>query len=212
MNTVNLARNYAVLTPEERFRLIVAAGGRGDDAEQSRLCQAGKSISLRMPDYSPWSHAFEELTMVVLLELLDDVARHHEAFERWCDACHGDEGESKGGGSQDAMIGRMWDLYRVQGFILKSKIAGWKLFCQRLSLPPFTPWQCLPGFARLEHAMDLLETVPSASFEAREVVDWLHRISAAKGHESPASAPISAEVFADDLDRTFRTRVKWWGG
>jgi hypothetical protein len=154
MNTVNLARNYAVLTPEERFRLIVAAGGRGDDAEQSRLCQAGKSISLRMPDYSPWSHAFEELTMVVLLELLDDVARHHEAFERWCDACHGDEGESKGGGSQDAMIGRMWDLYRVQGFILKSKIAGWKLFCRGLSLPPFTPWQCLPGFARLEHAMD----------------------------------------------------------
>ncbi len=41
MNANAVARHYALLTPEERFQLILAAGARGDDAEQDRLIRAG---------------------------------------------------------------------------------------------------------------------------------------------------------------------------
>jgi hypothetical protein len=47
---------------------------------------------------------------------------------------------------------RMLNLYLAQGFILKTKIAGWKMFCERLSIPPFALWQILPGFERFQWA------------------------------------------------------------
>src|SRR5262249_28260936 len=37
MNAKTVAKNYACLTPEERFRLILAAGGGGDDAARGPL-------------------------------------------------------------------------------------------------------------------------------------------------------------------------------
>ena len=41
-----IARNYDCLTSEERFRLILAASGRGDEAERDRLISAGGRIAL----------------------------------------------------------------------------------------------------------------------------------------------------------------------
>jgi hypothetical protein len=40
MNAKTLAKHYASLTAEERFRLIGAAGARGEKAEQDRLAAA----------------------------------------------------------------------------------------------------------------------------------------------------------------------------
>jgi len=40
-DTKALARHYDNLTPEERFRLILAAGARGDKVEQDRLVNSG---------------------------------------------------------------------------------------------------------------------------------------------------------------------------
>jgi hypothetical protein len=52
------------LAPEERFRLILAAGARGDEAERDRLRHSGERITLRMEDHAPWAHAFDELAMI----------------------------------------------------------------------------------------------------------------------------------------------------
>ena len=41
MNASTVTKHYGLLTPEERFRLILAAGGRGDEAEQDRLVSTG---------------------------------------------------------------------------------------------------------------------------------------------------------------------------
>jgi hypothetical protein len=45
IDTKTLARHYANLTPEERFRLILAAGSRGDEAERDRLVSTGQRIT-----------------------------------------------------------------------------------------------------------------------------------------------------------------------
>lgn len=75
MNVNALARNYGRLTAEERFRLILAAGGRGDEAERDRLAQAGGRLTLSVPDHAPYGHAFEELVLLTYIELLEEAAR-----------------------------------------------------------------------------------------------------------------------------------------
>ena len=74
-----IARNYGCLTPEERFRLILAAGGRGDEAERERLMKAGGRITLVMSDHAPFAHAFAEIALLVFIELLDAASSYLEA-------------------------------------------------------------------------------------------------------------------------------------
>jgi hypothetical protein len=250
MNPKAFAKSYPSLTPEERFRLILAAGARGDEAEQDRLHRAGDRITLSMSDYSPWSHAFDELAMMVFLELLEEAAKHQDAFERWCDADevwspetdagfaaedreadardsveiedveNVDEPPSVGVASpnqddQGLMPTRMLNLYLAQGFMLKTKLAGWKLFCERLSIPPFALWQILPGFKRLEHALELLEDNRfrlGPAFRPEGMLRWLSKIRPEGAPEPTLDMLISPERFADDLDKVFRERVAWWGG
>lgn len=222
MNTNAVAKNYACLTPEERFRLILAAGGRGDDAEQDRLCNAGQRINLSMPDHSPWSHAFDELAVTVFLEMLEEAAKHRDAFERWCDADEENQDEPVGVGvapadeHKERSIGtRTLNLYLAQGFILKTKIAGWKLFCERASIPPFALWQMLPGFERLQRALELLEDNqfrPGPAFRPEGMLQWLANIRPEREPEPSMETLISPERFAADLERVFREHVEWWGG
>ncbi len=53
MKASPLAKSYKCLTTEERFRLIMAAAGRRDEAERDRLIRAGGRIALSMPDHGP---------------------------------------------------------------------------------------------------------------------------------------------------------------
>jgi hypothetical protein len=93
IDTKALARHYANLTPEERFRLILAAGARGDEAERSRLVSTGQRITLSIQDHAPYAHAFEELSFLLFIELLEEAARYLEAFAR-ADDVHDVYGES----------------------------------------------------------------------------------------------------------------------
>src|SRR5262249_54167319 len=102
MNANTVARHYDRLTPEERFRLILAAGARGDDAERDRLAKARGRITLSMQDYAPYAHAFDELALLVYIELLEEAARYFDASIREDDASdlfggddEGDEEEIK---------------------------------------------------------------------------------------------------------------------
>ncbi len=80
MKALPLAKNYKCLTPEERFRLILAAGGRGDEAEAARLVNAGGRITLSVPDHSPYAHAFSDLALMTFIDLLEEAASYQEAF------------------------------------------------------------------------------------------------------------------------------------
>src|SRR5438309_11444760 len=94
MKAPPLAKNYKCLTPEERFRLILVASGRGDEAERNQLVRAGDRIHLSMQDHAPYADAFNELAMLMFIELLEEAALYHDALER----CHQDELE----GSEEA--------------------------------------------------------------------------------------------------------------
>jgi hypothetical protein len=234
MNANAVAKNYRSLTPEERFRLILAAAGRGDEAEQDRLVQAGGRVERSMQDHAPHALAFIDLGLHMFIDLLEEAARYREALalpggtggddgeEEDCGAAEGEEGGGAEGGpgakadaepiEDDAGERPAWqrylDLALAAGFTLKTKADGWKLFCERLSVPPFLLWECLPGFDRLQRALALAE---EAAFHPGGFLRWLNSIRPA-GEPELTEVPMTAEGVADDAAKLFRARVGWWGG
>jgi hypothetical protein len=234
MMNANVAKNYSRLTPEERFRLIQAATGRGDEAESKRVATAGGRITLSMQDHAPYAHAFDELALLIFIELSEEVGRYYDALVRADNACdmfgnddEEDEVEEADAGAvsnrSEEQVGRepadgqpahrlvqRWlDLVSAAGFMLRTKVDGWKLFCKRLSVPPFLLWVELPGFDRLSHAVKLSER---AAFFPEGMARWLNTIRPEGGREATVENLISAEKIADQLQEIFRQLVGWWGG
>src|SRR5262249_16989496 len=80
MTAKAIARQDDRLTPEERLRLILAASGRGGETERDRLVQASDRIHLTMPDYSPYANAFQDVCLMVYIEMLNESARYMESL------------------------------------------------------------------------------------------------------------------------------------
>jgi len=144
-------KQYAFLTPRERFRLILAAGSRGDEAEQQRLRQSGHRIELKVPDHAPHAQAFADVAQVVFLDLANDAAYYDEyllradaAYES-CPALHPDEDETEELSPGAQLSERYLDMALSTGTIIRGKVGGWKLFCEKLSVPPFSLWEHNPG-------------------------------------------------------------------
>ncbi|SRR5579871_5816918 len=235
MKAKALVRNYVKLTAEERFRLILAASARGDKVERDRLVNAGERLVLGTKDHVPYSQAFDELALLIFIELQEEVARFLEAFARTdhVDNFFGDDEEEHGGKVEEGesvenetseaksdaesvevsagerpIFQRSLDLALAAGFVLRTKAEGWKLFCQRMTVPPFTLWEGLPGFERLQLALSLSE---KAAFEAEGFLRWLNSIRPA-GEPKRLKVPLTVEGLADATEELFRERVEWWGG
>src|SRR5207247_6346448 len=58
-----------------------APNGMSAEAESVRLANAGGRITLSMPDHSPFAHAFNELSLLTFIELLDDAAFYQRCFD-----------------------------------------------------------------------------------------------------------------------------------
>jgi hypothetical protein len=224
VNANTLAKNYGSLTPDERFRLILAASGRGDHAERDRLADAGGRMTLSVADISPHCRAFAELAMLTYIELLEEAARYHDALDLANDELDdlGDEdGEDDGGEGEEeepeaaeqdpgkgSVAERTFNLALAAGFVLKTKVEGWSLFCEQMNVPPFLVWEGLPGLDRLRHAMGVAE---KAAFVSEGFLRWLNHIRPA-GKPELAEVPLSAEAEADAAVRMFRARVELWNG
>lgn len=223
MNANAIAKHYASLTAQERFRLIYAAGARGDKAEQGRLVCAGRSITLSMPEHTPHAHAFGELSLHTFLFLLDEAASYYEAFELSREAeievINDDESEDTDAEEveaediaeeEDSPVDKWFRSALVIGFLLKTEGDGWKLFCERLSIPPFADWNFLPGFHRLQCALAGAE---KAAFVPEGMVRWLNSRRPTGKPELTALPPhLTSEGIADTYAEWFQARVKWWGG
>src|SRR5262245_54550979 len=83
MNTNGLAKHYDALTAMERFCLIWAAVERDDAQEQHRLMSAAKRLYYSEADVAPLMTALEAVARFTFLDLLDEAAKHREAWERW---------------------------------------------------------------------------------------------------------------------------------
>ena len=231
-----LEKRYDCLTPEERFRLILAASGRGDETERHRLVRAGKSITLSTADHAPWAHAFDELAMETFIELQEDVARYLDALARARDAgdwssdaddqADEDDGEVDGDatikeadGKADAKSAQdddgqrpAWqqalDLALAAGYVLRTHVEGWKLFCARLNVPPFLVVEGFTGFDRLERALGLAE---KAAFGHEGMLRWLNAIRPAADPPVTKIA-LTAAAVAASTEEELRHRVGWWRG
>jgi hypothetical protein len=189
MNTNGLAKHYGALTVEERYRLIMAAVGRGDDAEKDRLANAARRTLFSVADYGPFIRAFGELALLTYIDLLACAADYLECVDWALDnpppdrAGNEAEGEAaevgppavgQGGpggeaaGAEGTDAGperdagraptgrRARDLALLSGYEFKAKFDGWNLFCERWNVPPrFINWELLPGFDRLQDALEL---------------------------------------------------------
>jgi hypothetical protein len=208
---------------KKRFRLILAAGARGDETEQNRLVRAGRRLTLSMPDHSPHAHAFGELSMLTFIELVEEAADYLEAFQRADllgdpDTNEDDKPEAESVGSvaspekpskETLLPGeRALDVALAAGWVLRTKAEGWKLFCERLSVPPFLLWEGFPGLDRLQRALALADT---AAFTSVGFLRWLNRIRP-KGEAELTEVPLSVIGVADATEEMFRTRAAWWGG
>jgi hypothetical protein len=231
MNTTAIAKNYDTLTPEERFRLIFAASGRGDEAERDRLTRAAERITLTMPAHCPYSYAFDELSTLTYIELLEQAASYHDANERAMDAL--DEAANDAEGADDdapeeseesqeketaepteehpcnrPLWQRFLSLTYALGYVLRAKTEGWKLFCERLNVPPFLLWQLMPGFDRLQRTLSVVE---KAAFTPDDFLHWLNNIRPA-GRPDLVQVPLTVEALAAEMAQTFQARVEWFGG
>ena len=208
MNANAVARYYDRLTPEERFRLIVAAGARGDQAEHTRLVSSSRPLTLRMSDHGPYGRAFHLVALVVFIDLLEQAAAYLEALERADNPNLIGEDEHRASGSRWA------DMALAAGFILRTMADGWKLFCTRLTIPPFALWEALPGFDRLQHAVAITEAkddLRGVAFTTEEMLHWLNDVRP-KGQPAPTTIALTAESFAHDTEELFRRGVAWNGG
>ena len=225
MKASPLAKDYSLLTPEERFRLILAASGRGDEVERARLRNAGGRIALSVQDHAPYAHAFEELALHVFMQVLEDAVHYHEDFDRLDDAEPGndDEAEEKPEDESNAksekepaepsdcgltIWDRYFDLALASGYELRTTVEGWKLFCERLNVPPFLHWEKLTCFHRLQRALNLAE---KAAFTAEGFLKWLNR-NRPKGEPEMTAVPLTIEGVATALAEAFRQRIRWWSG
>ena len=225
MKAPPLAKNYSCLTTEERFRLIMAAAGRRDEAERDRLIRAGGRVTLSMPDHAPYAQALNALASHVFMDLLEEAARYHDAFDHLDSAERedSDDAEEKSEDQPDSKMdeepedqpGASWsvwkryfDLVLASGYILRAKAEGWKLFCERLNIPPFLLWEKLPGFDRLQRALDLAQ---KAAFVPKGFLRWLNRIRPA-GEPELTKVPLTADGLANANEQAFQELVQWWSG
>jgi hypothetical protein len=236
MNASTVARHYDRLTAEERFRLIVAASDRGDEAERHRLVGAGQRICLSMPDHAPYAQAFDELARLVFIELLEEAAQYLDFLAQADDAqlAFGDNADADGVEAEEVNRGtaddepgstadpesqprnagerslaqRYLDIALATGFVLRTKAEGWKLFCERLAVPPFVFWKGLPGFGRLARALTLSETV---AFAPEGFLRWLNTIRPA-GEPERTEVPWTVEGLAAVTEDLFRQSVRSWSG
>jgi hypothetical protein len=217
MNANAVAKHYAYLTPEERFRLILAASGRGDKAERDRLAHASARVGLTIPDHFPHAHAFQDVAVMTFIELLEEAARYRDALTMAC----GEETEEEDDlddepaaedvpedAGERPVCQRFFDLALGAGFVLRTKAEGWNLFCERLAVPPHLLWSVFLGFDRLQGTLALAEKV---AFAPEGYLRWLNR-SRPAGRPERQSVPLTVEGVADATAEAFRLHVEWWGG
>ena len=236
MKSTNLNRHYHLLEPEERFRLMLAAAGRRDPKEHERLVRSSGIVTFRMPDHAPWAHAFQELAILTMMELVEEAAVYEDAFHHAHDLLRDSKDEADGAddlsdaeaddleGEDDVMEDdlakedatepprpawvRALGVAYAAGFLLLTKADGWKFFCERLDLPPFLLWEDLPGYERLQMT---LAGARHASFHPASMREWLDRV------RPPGGAPMTGtllgiDAVADATEEMYQDRVQFWGG
>jgi hypothetical protein len=117
-------------------------------------------------------------------------------------------GLPEGGDENSASLRLLW-LAMGDGFMLKTKVAGWRLWCARRHLPSFAVWEILPGWKRLKRAVDHAEGTPirpGCAFAAEGMRCWLNDIRPEQS-EPITELRCTAESIAGELEEWFQHRL-----
>jgi hypothetical protein len=115
--------------------------------------------------------------------------------------------EGEAGSEAPTTADRLFALALAAGFILKTKADGWKLFCRRMTIPPFTLWERLPGFARFKRALARAE---EAAFVPEGFLRWLNDVCPA-GAPEVSAVPLTVEGVADAIEKRYRDSMNRLG-
>jgi hypothetical protein len=242
MNPGDLSKHYGSLSPAERFKLILAAGARGDEAKQQRLINAGRDITLSGPDHSPYARAFDELATLCYIELLEETTRYLEALDRaedeaWWGPSAADEdddpdaaaaedpveaapvapaGAGRVQGPADAGAGREKMSIGERYFRL-ALAAGYVLRTKAAGWQRFCEQLPVPPGAlwSLYPGFDRLQRALALAEQAAfEPEGFLQWLNEARppGQPEVTTIPLTVEGIAAATAEAFRQRTHWWGG
>jgi hypothetical protein len=189
MNTDALAKHYDKLTPRERLPLIMAASARDDEVERGRLVRSAPRVHYSVPNYFGLAQAFNELSLLHLMELLNLAALYFRTF-------------GLADSDDDKVSERMLDCALLYGYLFKVQLAGWRLFCADFGVDPEFCWTPLPGFETVQKAERMAD---AASFVREGVVAYAKR----SGRDD--LKPPTAEGIAAGLRVALEERAEWWG-
>jgi hypothetical protein len=153
------------------------------------------------------------LAFLTFIELVDEAARYQAALtfnddvRDTFDADEADESPMQKDANENSMCFRTLDIALAAGYMLRTKANGWKLFCERLNVPPFLLWEIHPGFDRLKAVLALAE---KAAFVPEGFLRWLNRVRP-KGEPELTAVPLTVEGIAAATTEAFRQRAQWWG-
>lgn len=181
----NLAKHYPSLTPDERFSLTVGAAARGDEVEVGRVIAAAKREVLSVPDTfgraTAWIHVGQRHRAQVLelsAYLFATVALAVQP-------------------PTDNPPGKLRDVARMYGYLIKTRVAGWKRFCQCRGLVHDFLNDSLPGGDAVEMALMEANGKCFPAFSLNEF-----RTHAAK-HWQGNFTPITVESVAEELESIY---------
>jgi hypothetical protein len=189
VNSNALAKHYDTLTPRERLPLILAASAREDEVERERLVRSAPKVAYRVTDFFGLALAFNELSMLHLMELLDTSALYLRAL-------------GLSDSDNEKVAGRMLDCALLYGYLFNVNLEGWRLFCAEQGFDPEICWSPLPGYGTVKMTERVAK---AAAFQPEGAIAYLER----SGRKDPT--PPTAEGIAARLSAAFKIRADWWG-
>lgn len=162
--------------------------------------------------------------LLVYLELLADAGRLVDAHAAYLHELHQPQRKSRkstSSGTSTAkqtptdlpLWARMGRIVYAAGFLFKTRLAGWKVFCDHWNYAFFEFWDHndFPGLSQIRRALELTDG-GNAFPTAADMVCWLNDIRSANAPPATEGNIFSAEGYALGLEFAFRERVKLWGG
>lgn len=201
MNTKQLAKNYATLTPWERLPLIVAADERGDGAERERLLRSAPRLTFRVDHQYGLGEGFHELAKLTALQLLDLAARHWRIAAVL-------EGRAAFGDEEDETDRRLWSISRFEAFEFVLILDGWNQLCAELRINGDAFLNDLPGIETVRMAEKVLRKL---AFSAEEAADFLTELVAERNPNAPCRVSVGGpEEVAGKMRRYLADCLAEW--
>ena len=199
MNTSGLARHYEVLAPRDRLALMIAAVGRGDDAEAARLERAAPRLTYQAAHHGRLSEAILVLVLMHQIAMPDLDVSFSQA--------------SAGTAVADSMpkeeaylfLQRTWNYARLMAYTMLTHEVAWSRFCAELPMEPGALLQFVPGW----------ETVTRTTEVARGVAITREEAQALLQSQADAKAPEGCQLevgvlTVDDVLKQYREIVDRW--